>query len=67
MISLCSRFTLQPFSHELAGQPVEQLGVRRPLAEAAEVARGADDAPAEVVHPDAVDQHAGGERVLRVA
>ena len=52
---------------EPAGQPVEQLGVRRGLAPRAEVAGRGDDAPAEVVLPDAIDQHPGRQRVrLRV-
>ncbi len=43
---------------------VEQFGVRRPLAELAEVAGRADQAPAEVVLPDAVHHHARSERVI---
>ena len=42
--------------HELDGQPVEQLGMRRRLALRAEVLAGRDDAGAEVRLPDAVDQ-----------
>ena len=33
------------------------------LAEPAEVGGGADDAAAEVVHPEAVDDHAAEERM----
>ena len=50
--------------HEPAGQPVEQLGMGRRLALAAEVAGRADDPLAEVVLPDPVDHHAGGHRVV---
>ena len=44
--------------HEFGGQPVEQFGMRGPVAERAEVGRRGDEPAAEVVHPDAVDQHA---------
>ena len=40
--------------------------MRRPFAERAEVAGRADDAAAEVVHPDAVDEHAARQRMLAV-
>src|SRR4029453_8600033 len=46
------------------GQPVQQLRVRRLVPLEAEVVGGADDAAAEVVLPDAVDHHPGGEGVL---
>ena len=45
-------------------QMIEQLGVARLLAGGAEVVDGGDDAAAEEPAPDAVDQHAGGERVV---
>ena len=51
---------------EAAREPVEQLGMRRRLAELAEVARRADEPAPEMVLPDAVDDHAGGERILRL-
>ena len=51
---------------ELLREPVEQRRVRGPLAERAEVARGAHEAGAEVMLPEAVHHHARGERVLRV-
>ena len=38
--------------------------MRRPLAHRAEVARRGDDPPAEVLGPDPVDDHAGGQRVV---
>ncbi len=50
--------------HELDGQPVEQLRMRRLLAHLAEVVERRDDAAAEVVVPHAVDDHARGERIL---
>ena len=46
------------------GQPVEQLGMRRRLAVLAEVARRRDDPPAEMLLPDPVDHHPGGQRVV---
>ena len=49
---------------ELARQPVEQVRVRGALAVEAKVVRRADDAAAEMVVPDAVNQHAGGQRIL---
>src|SRR5262249_18478465 len=50
--------------HEPAGQIVQQFGVRRPLAERAEVGGRADDAPAEVPGPDAVDDDAGRQGII---
>ena len=44
---------------QLGGEPVEQFGVRRPLALRAEVAGRGDDPPAEVVLPEPVDDHPG--------
>ena len=64
MISRCSGLSFQPLVDELGGQPVEQLRMRRRRALIAEVARRADDAAAEVVLPEAVDHHAGRQRVL---
>ena len=55
---------LQPLLHELDGEPVEQLRVRRRLAVAAEVEDGRDQRRAEVPQPDVVDGHAGRQRVV---
>ena len=52
--------------HEIAGEPVEQLGVAWQFAQFTEVARCIDQAAAEVVHPKTVDEHAGRERVRAV-
>ena len=49
---------------ELGRQPVEQLRVRGFVAHRAEVAGGADEAPAEVVLPEPVDHHAGRQRMV---
>ena len=46
------------------GQPVEQLGVRGKLAGDAEVAGRAHQAAAENLLPEAVDDDAGGQRML---
>ena len=64
MISRCSGLSRQPPATNSARQPVEQLGMRRGLAEPAEVARGGHEALAEVVLPDPVDDHAGRERIV---
>ena len=45
-------------------EPIEQLGMRRRRAQLAEVVGRADDAAAEVMLPDAVDDHPRGEHVL---
>ena len=66
MISRCSALIDQPSSTNRRRQPVEQLGVRRALAEHAEVVGRADEPLAEVPAPDAVDHHPGGQRVVRV-
>ena len=49
---------------ELGGQPVEQLGMRRPAAQAAEVAGRGNQTAAEMILPDAIHHHAGGERII---
>ena len=63
-ISRCIAFTSQPGSDELGRQPVEQLGVRRRLALEAEVLGGLHQPDAEMLLPEPVDGHAGGQRVL---
>ena len=52
------------FADELAGEPVEQFGVRGFVAEAAEVIGRGDEAGAEDPLPHAVHIDAGGERML---
>ena len=59
----CSAFTSQPLSMKRSGKPVEQLGMRRQRALAAEVLRRGDDAAAEMHAPDAVDDDARGQRI----
>ena len=51
---------------EVVGEVVEEEGVGGGIASGAEVVDGADEAFTEEVHPDAVDEDAGGEGVLRV-
>ena len=46
------------------GEMIEQFRMARLLAGGAEVVDGGDDAAAEEPAPDAVDQHAGGERIV---
>ena len=47
-------------SDQSGGQPVEKLGMAGRLTANAEVGRGRDDAPAEVMLPDPVGDHPGG-------
>ena len=49
---------------ELDGQPVEQLGMRRPGAVAAEVVGRLDDSAAEMIVPEAIGDRTPGEHVL---
>src|SRR5262249_48143371 len=49
------------------GKPVEQIGMRRLRAHVAEIVWRIDDAAAEVVVPNAIDDGAPGERVARIA
>src|SRR5437762_2207269 len=58
------RFDAPALTDELDGQPVEELGMRRPCAGGAEVARRRDEAAAEMIVPDPVHHHARGERIL---
>ena len=59
------RFQLPAALDELGGEPVEQLRMAGLFAEAAEVAGRAGEAAAEVVLPDAVDDDAAGQRIVR--
>src|SRR5579871_528626 len=47
------------------GQPVEQFGMSGPFAELAEIARRRYQTPAEMMHPDAIDENATGQRMAR--
>jgi hypothetical protein len=49
---------------KIDGEPVEQLDVGGGIALAAEVAGRGDDAPAEVVLPQAINQDARRERMI---
>ena len=51
-------------SYELRSDPIEQFGMRRRHAACAEVVRRLYQTLAEMVQPDAVRHHTGGERVL---
>src|SRR4051794_18228890 len=44
--------------HEFAGQPVEQFGMRGPLAERAEITRRINDAAAKMIEPKTIDENA---------
>jgi len=56
MIILCNRLKRQPCSTNRR-KPVEQVGMRWPLAHNPKVRRGADEAPAKMVEPGAVHEH----------
>ena len=58
------RLELPAARDEFGRQPVEQLGVAGGLAQPAEVARRADQAAAEMVLPDPVDDDAGRQRIV---
>ena len=49
---------------EFGGEPVEQLGMGRPLAIAAKVVRAGHDRAAEVTSPDMIDRHTCRKRVV---
>ena len=51
--------------HEVPGQVIEQRRVRGRLAAQAEVAGRAPPAPAEVIQPHAIDDHARRQRIVR--
>ncbi len=53
-----------PAVAKLGSQPVEQFGMRRLLAHPSKVAGCCNDATAEVVLPDAIDNAAPSERVI---
>ena len=50
--------------HEIDGEPVEQLGMRRALALEAEIIRCAHQPGTEEHLPHLIHKHAGSERVL---
>ena len=64
MTSLCICLKRPAVVHELRREVVQQLRMARRLGLHAQVVRRADEALAEVVHPEAVDRHAGGQRVV---
>ena len=49
---------------EFAGEPIQQLGVRRLFGHVAEIIGGRDEALAEVLEPNAIHRDAGGQRVI---
>ena len=55
------RFQMPAAPDELAGKPLEEFRVGRGIGLGAEVARRRDQPGAEVLLPDPVDDHAGGE------
>ena len=61
----CMRLHVPAGAHELGGQPVEQLGMRRPFALRAEILDRLHQAGAEIHLPEAIHRHAGGQRIRR--
>src|SRR6266566_540391 len=61
-----SEFVIQGRLHEPIRQPVEQFGMRRRRALRAKIIFRFDESAPEILLPDAVDLHAGGQRILRV-
>ena len=57
-------FGLPSVRHQFGREPVEQLGVARRLAAAAEVVGRLHQRPAEVPGPDVVDRHARRQRIV---
>src|SRR5260370_25417108 len=55
-----------PTTSELHPKPIEQPRVARQLPQAAKVVGRIDDAPAEMIKPNAVDDGSPGERVPRI-
>src|SRR6185295_4069793 len=51
---------------ELAREPVEQLGMLRPLRLAAEIFGGLDDSTSEASLPETVYRHTGQQRMPRI-
>ena len=61
------RLQAAALSQELAGQPVEQLGMRGRTPRETEVTRRAHDSLAKVILPDPIDHDASRERILGMA
>ena len=61
---------MEPFgapamSDEFAREPIEQFGVARRFSPQSEIARRSHKPGAEMVHPNSIDPHSGGERIVR--
>ena len=59
---LSARDALAAVLDDVGGQPLEQVGVCRLLAQRSEIARAANQAAAEMPVPDAIDQDLGRQR-----
>ena len=64
MISRCIALIDQPLRMNSRGQIIEQFGMRRRLAADAEVVGRLHQPAAEVILPDAIDHHAGRQRIV---
>ena len=67
-MTICRKMSLmsQPPSHELDRQPIEHLGMRRRQALRAKIFLRGDDADAEQLGPQAIDRHAGRQRIVAI-
>ena len=63
-ISRCSRLAASAALEQLAGEPIQQLAMRRPGSARAEVVAGGDQPWAEMMLPDAVDPTRAHQRVV---
>ncbi len=63
--SRCIFLMLQPSSTKRLRQPIEQFRMAGRLAELAEIAGRRHQAPAEMILPDAIDDDARRQRMIR--
>ena len=50
--------------HQLDREPIEQFGMRRPIALHSEIVRRRHNAAAEMLLPESVNDHASGQRMV---
>ena len=60
------RLDRPPSVDQAAGQPIEQLGMRRSFAQQTEIVGRAHEPRAKMPSPDAIHEHATGERMPRI-
>ena len=52
--------------HKTRGQIIEQFGMSRRIGPQTEIARGPDQWRAEMIHPNAIDEDARSQRIVRI-